>query len=260
MEENRFSVEILEIETINYCNNDCEFCPANIYSDRRDHMLLDWRLIEKIARELHSINYNKQINLFSNGEPLLDNRIIDIAKLFREMVPQAKLVIYTNCKLLDVDLFMKLIALLDLIVLNNYQPEMAKVNSIVSDCYHLALSHGLEEKVEIRRRNKKEILTTKGGLAPNKRIEKTILTPCILPFKQMVIKASGNIVLCCNDVFESNIVGNIKEYSLLELWESPTLKKLRDGISMGRENINICSLCDVRPFEQKGLRHLFRNK
>lgn len=248
--------EIVEVETINFCNNDCSFCPANYLYDKRKHLFMSRYLIDKIATELSDLNYSGQVNLFSQGEPLLDPRMSDIISLFRKLLPQATLTLYTNCLLLTPHIFKSIILNLDHIVLNLYQPSPKQVEKTVDECIEYAKNLNLINRIELRQQSKKEILTTKGGLAPNKKLPTFQPDSCILPFRQLVIKSTGNVVLCCNDVYEKHIIGNLNDNSLINIWNSDDFIQLRKRILMGRKNIDICSLCDVNWEKQKGLHHL----
>ena len=61
----------IELETLNYCNNDCSFCPANRNDDKRLHMKMDKELFFKIIDDLSDISYTGILSLFSNNEPRL---------------------------------------------------------------------------------------------------------------------------------------------------------------------------------------------
>ena len=50
--------KIIEIETINRCNNICSFCPVNKDNDIRKYQRMSNRVYEKLIDELSSINYS----------------------------------------------------------------------------------------------------------------------------------------------------------------------------------------------------------
>lgn len=59
----------------------------------------------------------------------------------------------------------------------------------------------------------------------------------------MVIRADGNVVLCCNDVNEQYIFGNVKEEGLESIWNKPKFRELRHNIRRGKYVLPICKRC-----------------
>lgn len=67
---------------------------------------------------------------------------------------------------------------------------------------------------------------------------------CSMPFKQLVINASGDILPCCTMHGIKHKIGNIKEMSLAEAWQSDKINYLRDLHEKGdiRKDA-ICKAC-----------------
>lgn len=86
----------IEIETVNRCNGTCSFCPVNVNQPQREYAKMNSKLFEKIISELHMIDYNGELALFSNNEPFLDERIIEFSKMAKDRVPNACLYLYTK--------------------------------------------------------------------------------------------------------------------------------------------------------------------
>jgi radical SAM protein with 4Fe4S-binding SPASM domain len=51
--------------------------------------------------------------------------------------------------------------------------------------------------------------------------------PCSGPFKYKFIAANGDVTVCCLDTEKELVIGNIKEQSLEEIWDSPKAHELR---------------------------------
>jgi len=67
---------------------------------------------------------------------------------------------------------------------------------------------------------------------------------CTRPSKQFVVKANGDIVLCCTDWLSKNILGNVKD-GCKEVWNSEKFKDMRETINT--ENAPaICKKCGFR--------------
>lgn len=235
----------IEIETINQCNNTCSFCPVNIMNDKRERQQMTMELFESIVYQLVSMNYQGAIGLFSNNEPLLDSLLLDRLKLLRESLPSAFIYIYTNGLLLTPKKLMDLLPYTDFIHINNYNskpillPGHYKLQQILID-------NGIsEKKVEIHLRNKNECLSSRAGNSPNRENIVKLVSPCILPFSQLVIRPDGCVSFCCNDAYGTYTMGDISSESLSEIWYGKAFSKSRELMLRGRSCQLPCKNCDM---------------
>ncbi len=252
----RFPLAI-EIETINRCNNNCSFCPVNVKDDPRVHKLMDLSLVEKIAQELGEAKYRGLLALFSNNEPLLDERIVDICALFREQVKDAHIYMYTNGIMLTTGLYLSLFkAGLDELIIDNYSEKgelILPIKTLVREINLLGNAidpYRARTRVFIRR--KKEVLTNRGGFAPNKKggRDNEFLglrnASCVLPFIQMVVRPTGEVSLCCQDALGKVTIGDVSKEGIHAVWKSEGLADIRARLRMfGRGSVGLCKDCDV---------------
>jgi radical SAM protein with 4Fe4S-binding SPASM domain len=235
---------VVAIETKSGCNLKCSFCPVGKSVDRREPGLLSIAIIEKILTELNSLNYVHTINLFGNNEPLADPRICTIVRMARDQIPQAFLKIVTNGTYLTEELCHKLFSSgLSRLVINNYS-----ISTLIAPVRHiLERSEKFDNyDIFISIRNPQEVLTTRGGLAPNK--QKPDIQPigfCALPFVDINVDYKGNVVTCCFDTHSNWIVGNVKNNSLVSLWVDQKFYELRAMLKAGiRDQHLVCRNCD----------------
>ncbi len=66
---------------------------------------------------------------------------------------------------------------------------------------------------------------------------------CDWPWRQMVIHANGNVVACCNDYNGEEILGNLNDNSIEEIWNGEKMKNFRALHILGRDNIKFCEKC-----------------
>ena len=235
----------VEIETINRCNGGCSFCPVSAKKDPRKFVYMEEELFRKIITELGELNYDGIIALFSNNEPFLDDRIIEFHKYAREKLPQAHFVLFTNGTLLTLDKFIEIIDYLDELVIDNYNQNLELIQNnkkIVQYCEE----HGaLRNKVTVVIRKVDEVLSTRGGAAPNARKVTYPNAKCILPFKQLIIRPDGKVSLCCNDPLGKCTLGDLTKESILEVWMGRKFKEVRKTLSIGRGEWKHCEHCDV---------------
>ncbi len=237
----------IEVETLNRCNGTCPFCPVNVNMPQRKYAQMTAELFHKIIDELSELNYEGKISLFSNNEPLLDNRIIEFHQYAKEKLPKAYFSLYTNGSLLTVKKLQELVRYLDCIVVDNYNDNL-KVNSELREVYAYLQEHNeLKDKVNFSMRKKRVVLYSRGGQAPNKQNARPRKAKCLLPFRQMIIRPDGKISLCCNDALGKYTLGDVNESSIHEIWNGKKYESIRVRMaSNGRKGLNLCKNCDSR--------------
>ncbi len=235
----------IEIETINRCNGTCPFCPVNRNVDPRKPVFMKDELFYKIINELGELHYDGILSLFSNNEPYLDERIIGFMKYAKEKVPLAHLNVYTNGKLLTMDKYLGSIRYLDELYIDNYDDHGILSDNVRRIKEYCDRHPEAYDKTIIAYRRLNEVLTTRGGSSPNKKTEKKQTLPCILPFRQMVIRPDGKLSLCCNDALGKVTMGDANEDSLINIWNSRKYKKVRSILRKDRSRLKICRYCDT---------------
>lgn len=236
----------IEIETVNRCNGNCAFCPVNHKDDPREYAIMSEELFKSIVGQLEQIQYAGRFTTFSNNEPLLDDRIIDFNKYARKHLPNARMHMYTNGTLMTLDKFLALTEVLDELIIDNYQLELKLIKPCKEIVEYCEKHAGLKKKVTIVLRKPNEILTSRGGDAPNrKELAEYPKDRCVLPFKQIIVRPTGKISLCCNDALGKYTLGDLNKDSLLDIWYGPRFSMVRKCLYDGRENWGNCKYCDT---------------
>lgn len=239
----------VEVETINRCNGVCGFCPVNKKNDTRQKAVMKEDLFKNIVQQLHDIDYTGRFTTFSNNEPLLDERIIDFNLYARKNLPKARLHMFTNGTLLTLEKFKVLAECLDELVIDNYRDDLELIKPCKEIKEYCELHPELIEKVTIVLRKPNEILTSRGGNAPNrKELIQYSKDRCVLPFKQMIIRPTGKISLCCNDALGEYTLGDASKEKLIDIWYVEKYKMVRNALYEGRENWGHCKFCDTFAF------------
>lgn len=238
--------EFVEIETINRCNGVCSFCPVNKKDDPRIEAKMSWELFKKIIGQLEALDYSGELALFSNNEPLLDERITELHQYAREHLPKARMHLFTNGTLLTIPKFEALIPYLDELIIDNYQQDLQLIRPSREIKAYVEAHPELRKKVTIVLRKPHEVLTSRGGDAPNRKAlvsygEET----CALPFQQLIIRPDGKVSLCCNDPLGRNTLGDLTKQSLLDVWYGPQFQMVRKCLAEGRKNWKHCEYCDT---------------
>ena len=240
--------QTIEVETINLCNNDCPFCPVNKHNDTRKPARMDENLFYSLIEQLKSIDYRGKLSLFSNNEPFLDNRILDFIEYAKKNLPNTRHCLYTNASLLDVEKFLRLTENLDKLIIDNYDDDF-KFTPTVQKIMDADFPRDFKCEVTISLRKKNQKLNTRGGKAPNRISEENKfapMSPCILPFTQMIIRPDGTAAKCCNDPLNQMTLGDLNKQSILEIWRGKAYQELRKEMyHNGRRRISGCTYCDI---------------
>lgn len=238
----------IEIETINRCNGICSFCPVNRNEDPREKAVMSEELFKSIVGQLEELQYLGRFTTFSNNEPLLDDRIIEFNKYAREHLPKARIHMYTNGTLLTLDKFKELVQYLDELIIDNYNQEL----NLIRPCQEIKTyieSHPeleLNKKVTIVLRKPQEILTSRGGDAPNRKdLREYPDDRCLLPFRQMIVRPTGQVSLCCNDALGKWTLGDLTKETITDVWYGTKFTKVREALYKGRQYCGNCKYCDT---------------
>lgn len=237
----------IEIETINQCNNNCGFCPVNRDSNPKEPEQMSLTLYYSIINQLKILNYSGAIGLFSNNEPLLDDRFLELLEYAYTKLPNSYLYFYTNGMLLTEKNLKSLLGYTDFIHINNYSNNKHMIAPI-RKVHKLLREQGIQSnKVEIHLRNKHECLSNRGGQSPNRThsVNIQLNSPCILPFSQMVVRTNGQVSLCCNDSYGKYTMGDLNKQSIEEVWYGEQFNIFREQSIAGRAQGFICKNCDM---------------
>lgn len=234
----------VEIETVNRCNGGCSFCPVSIKNDTREFKKMEEELFYKIINELEGLSYSGRLALFSNNEPFLDERIIKFHQYARERLPRARMHLFTNGTLLTVERFVQIMEYLDELVIDNYHQELKLIGPCRKIKAYCEEHPQLKSKVTIVLRKVDEVLTTRGGDAPNARLVSYPGAKCVLPYRQLIIRPDGKVSLCCNDALGRNTLGDVSKDSVLDVWNNDRFRMVRECLHRGRSEWKHCQHCD----------------
>lgn len=238
-------INSIEIETVNRCNNDCSFCPVSKKNDIRKTTLMDEELFYSIIDQLAEMKYEGYLSLFSNNEPLIDKRFTKFLDYASSKLPNSKHCLFTNGILLTQDIYDFLVQRLDYLVIDNYSDEfklLENVDAIMQQ--EQGKTNKCRVRVDVRKKN--QVLSNRGGLAPNKASELRFVSGCILPFLQIVIRPDGKVSRCCQDAYGNTTMGDLNKESLKDIWQGANYTEFRRTlIEKGRAGVSACQKCDL---------------
>jgi radical SAM protein with 4Fe4S-binding SPASM domain len=232
----------LEINLSELCNRTCVFCPRvskDIYPNQNIHMSIN--LIDRLASQLHNLQYKGTINLSGYSEPLLYKSIMACIKKLSTF----RVELVTNGDTLTSEVLYNLFSSgISHLLISMYDgPEQLEYfNTMVKE------SSIDSSKVTLRSRWFDEtqdyglLLTNRAGTIKSSKVV-DISKPCNYTAYSMMLDWNGDILLCTNDWSKKVRFGNISNQDIYDIWKSSYLSKVRAKLTKGDRNMSPCNVC-----------------
>jgi len=277
---------LLVVELTSKCNLNCIMCGKNNSMRAKEHM--DFELFKKIIDDAKKSNIDAfQFSYY--GESTLYPKLIEAIKYTKEKIPNSFISMNTNGltltpkfskNLLDTNIDSIVISiegnnkeeyetirvgsswnilrkniknLREIIDRGNYHTKLGIMGLNVNDIY-------IDKELYIKTWGAySNTLFTRNTKELNKKIKEPFfskLMPCRKIFGEMVIMTSGDVTRCDYDWEGIVSYGNIKDSTILELWNTPSLYQIRQKHLLGQKRkINFCDICTYRadPFKKSNL-------
>ncbi|MFT5233015.1 MAG: wyosine [tRNA(Phe)-imidazoG37] synthetase (radical SAM superfamily) [Candidatus Krumholzibacteriia bacterium] len=267
----------IQMETITKCNAKCPFCPQNEII--RDPARMPDEMWKKIVDDTRG--WGMTYRPFLTNEPFVDNRQVEIVRYIKENDATAQVEFNTNAELLTEDLASELLAAgvdimrfsIDGFSRETYEPSRVgisyeKVLERTLRFLELWDKGGYRGKMftELRMievpENAHEIAAYKEFWAPKcsevlitkmyqwpwtgQQAKDVVQKPCLKILDEMFFYTNGSATLCCWDVHERAVIGNVVDQSVNEIWEGHVANCLRATLDDGRRDlITLCSRCNA---------------
>jgi radical SAM protein with 4Fe4S-binding SPASM domain len=241
--DSAFMFRSVELEVNSMCNRKCSYCP-NVSTQRPTGYMTE-SLFQKIIADLAEMDFDGNVSYHFYGEPLLDKRLLGFVEYTVRQVPRCRPLIYSNGDFLTLDLFREYIkwgrTMFCITQHDNRMPP--NLQAILTEASAEEQNHlKVRFSNDIQMMNRSGLIKTMG--VPREPLE----IPCDAPLATMVITMNGNVVLCCNDYLETQVLGNVTNYSLQQIWCSEPFERFRRALSKGdRTASKLCISCDSVP-------------
>ena len=225
------------IETTTYCNRRCSYCP-NVNFDRgnrKNEVKLDPSVYYKLIDELSELNFSGRLLPHLYGEPLIDERLLEMLGYAKKRLNDSMIAIHTNGDFLNEQLIHKLVEnRVDGIIITEHGERLR--NNLIE------LTKKFSKLIKITYRPKTDLeLMNRGGsveLSNYKRFKR-----CMYPSQTLTINALGKVVLCCNDYHGDYIYGDLENETILDIWHKQSFSKIRQQTKRGDFQLEICKKC-----------------
>ncbi len=260
-------------EVITKCNSRCSFCAASKQNEKREPLAMPFATYSKVVDELVDLGFTGRVAYHVNNEPLLFPELASFIAYAREKLPAARKQVMTNGMLLTAKRGAELIESgVDEIHVDFYrergdQPLYPGVREFMEQTIPSFFPNRENGKFvsadgtrrfsfKIEYRFLKEVISSRGGTSPNKRTERReeVRGFCVFPWTQFNVTASGVVNKCCADLYFSDVMGNVNEESVLEIWHGERLTRVRERLLRGeRAVLPNCRECDYIGFPNRML-------
>ncbi len=281
LDKNIFIPERLYIETTNACNARCIMCPHS--KMKRNIQTMDCCTFNSVLEQLKPIDLsNTSIFMHKEGEPFLDNRIIERISAIKINTNAKEVVINTNASLLNEDLSSQLLDTgIDTVYLSidgtqketyekirvglNYDVVIENVKGLLKLISEKQSKTKVIIQMLVNDSNKDEGQVFKslwetqncevfiknmhsyldgGNSSLTTEISSTQLYSCTDPFDMLVIYSNGNFGCCCWDYENELYLGNIKEKAIIDVFNSNEINEIRRKHSNFEcKSLNPCNRC-----------------
>jgi radical SAM protein with 4Fe4S-binding SPASM domain len=271
----------LIIEPTNNCNFQCRMCPRQHMTRPVGNMNFD--LFKKIIDEIHGNVEFIWLHFF--GEPLMNTRILDFIEyaggkgITLGMSTNSSLLKGNTAKaILDSKLDLLLISIDSLsdkkfkkirpggslsAILENvdtflkYHKEKKSILNVVLSMINLPENKDeigqfekrweLSEAINIKVKSFDNFANQETGIhqLPSSPTEANPSCVCSEPWRGLVVGWDGQVVPCCYDFNYKNVLGNVNDFSVSEVWNSKKMLFFRSLHTKGlRKEILLCKSCD----------------
>ena len=244
----------IEFNLSGLCNRVCEFCPRvdpKKFPNLNEHLPIE--IYTNVMKDLSKERFRGGILYSAFSEPILYKHLEEVIKITKEQCPETRIEMVTNGDHLTMDKLNKIFAAgLTQISVSLYDgPEQVKPFE------DMRFKAGLnKEQFDIRERwlppeeHFGINLTNRTGanIMPDIKVNKlntALKRKCFYPFYQVLIDYDGAVLLCNHDWHKRLILGNVKEMSILDIWNSKKLKEVRGRLSSANRNHSPCNRCDA---------------
>lgn len=227
-EDRWFSV--VEIEVSRRCNRRCDYCPQAFDWYRGPERRMDRPLFDSIIDQVAATDFSGRLGFHLYNEPLLRKDLSVLVAHARARLPNAYLVLYTNGDLLDDDRYAELLdAGIDHFLVTRHD----------GGAFPTRLFQTVQRPGDF-------MLSGRGGAID--RMNEPWRLACHAPSEMLMIRYTGEVVLCHEDAQSRHVMGDLRRDALADVWFSHRFEAARRLLEAGdREAASgICGACDNR--------------
>ncbi len=232
-------IKFVEIEVNSHCNRKCHYCPVSVLSLPDVPLYMSNAVFSKIIDELIQVKFSGVLSYHFYNEPLLRDDLEELIVRVTNTLPDAFQVLYTNGD-----------------KLSNRRYE-SLCNAGIK---HFIVTRHAQRPIDSRARQTvlypEELqIVNRGGIMS--KLDKPLTVPCYSPHERLIVTVTGDVLLCCNDAKRSQVMGNIADQTLKDIWFGKEFVRIREQLKKGKryESSPICRHCDDTEYFAPGEDH-----
>ncbi len=228
------NIRSVQIQTIDYCNRSCEWCP-NSQIEKSIDTVMSWDVLNRVCRQLKDYNFTGSVHPFLMGEPLTDSRMPDIIQLIRWYLPKNHIQLITNGDNLkyitEVEKLLK--SGCNSIHVNHYDDH--KLNKVKDNIFPQVSHFGFKALAPTFYNRAGHV-----DIKPTKKVKR-----CDWFLKKFFFRHNGDMILCCSDYNYEVVFGNIMKNPLAAILNTPLYRKYYNAHKNGKaKELPLCKECN----------------
>jgi len=225
--------EQVQIQTIDYCNRRCAWCP-NSQMRKSPDTLMPVPVFDKILDDLAAVRFTGRLHLYLMAEPLCDPRLEYLIYRARERFPENGIFISTNGDGLRGvgDITRLLNAGLSEMAISHYDDS----NEYLKECQDDRVIHAPLNDLRLTFYNRAGLVKV-GCIEPE--------SSCSWLWSKAYINWKGDVVLCCSDYHYEVVFGNVMESDFATIFNSARFNAYREAHARGAgSDLPLCRECN----------------
>ena len=261
----------IEFNLSGSCNRRCDFCPWSNPEWRSSHfqnvtdnngiLHLPTEVYEDVMKDLNKMGFKGGIIYSGFSETFLYKHLEEVIKISKEQCPECRIEVNTDGDFLTIDklntIFEAGLTRLDVSVYDG--PDKVKPfedlrveAGLNKEQFHIRERwYAPEENFGISGLNNRAGASIMPEINVNK-LDAPLKRKCFYPFYQIMVDFDGAVLLCNNDWDKRLILGNVKETSILDIWNSKKYKEVRGNLANANRNHSPCNRCDANGMQMGG--------
>jgi 8-amino-3,8-dideoxy-alpha-D-manno-octulosonate transaminase len=232
---------IVEIEINSNCNLRCSYCPNSIegYASTKE---MNKSVYETLLKQLKDEGYKGKLAFDFYNEPTDTPSFDWFVSTANEILPNSFLSLYTNgTKILDRKMLEGMIDNgVDEILITKHEG----IKKLPIESFYHDLAFSVKSKVTVRSHDDLT-LTNRSGTLNVGTTEDYSSSPCSIPAMMLTVTVDGDVLPCFEDAYRKEVLGNIKEHNVIDIWNNPKSNEFKCELAKGnRSNFDICKNCN----------------
>ncbi len=292
---------VVYVEPSGFCNLRCKFCPhgsGKTFNKALMPIKLFRKLMSDISEFENKV---KLLRICGNGDSLMNKDIVNMVKYAREQKVVERIELITNGTLLNEYLTKNLPISLDRIIISieglnaedyrnisganiDFQKLLDNIKALYTSRNKCKIHIKINSEAVKSDRDKKRFFDMFCNYCDEMYIENLVpMWPqyntaystdkyryegnvvkhqvCVQIFKSLQVQADGEVVPCCVDWNRTNLLGNINEYSLQDIWNGEKIRNLQIKHLTGKKEIlETCKDCALNDYCDTDNIDAFRNE